>query len=113
MDKSAGNKKRSPAGTTRRAYSIFGGIINLAQANTTKSNAVVPSSSSSSSPSSGNVGVGGGGSGGGGSGTSHDPQGSSNVYTVTVTNSQTPSDTNNSSPAKTYENVAAMKKVTL
>jgi len=98
MDKSAGNKKRSPAGTSRRAYSIFGGIINLAQANATKSNAVgVPSSSSP-----GNVSVGG---------TSHDPQGSSNVYTVTVTNSQAqaPPDCN-TNPVKTYENVAAMKK---
>lgn len=113
MDKSAANKKKSPAGTTRRAYSIFGGIINLTQQQQQQSH-ITKSNVLASSP--GNVGGGGGagaavGSSGKcssvvGGGTSQDPQGSSsNVYTVTVTNSQTPDNTNQ---VKTYENLVPM-----
>ncbi|CAL8115162.1 unnamed protein product [Orchesella dallaii] len=68
MDKGDGSKKRSPAGTTRRAYSLFGGIINLAHTPTTKS---IATSSNVSA------------------GTTEDPQGPSNVYTVIVNNDHT------------------------
>ncbi|ODN00524.1 hypothetical protein Ocin01_06159 [Orchesella cincta] len=68
MDKGDGSKKRSPAGTSRRAYSLFGGIINLAHTPTTKS---IATSSNVST------------------GTTEDPQGPSNVYTVIVNNDHT------------------------
>lgn len=91
MDQSAGNKKRSPAGTSRRAYSIFGGIINLAQSH---------ASGGGKSNASGSVSV-----------VGSPPGSASNVYTVTVTNSQNPAEASGTNQVRTYENVAAMKKV--
>lgn len=105
MDKSGNRsdvKKTGPAGTgtSRRAYGIFGGIINLAQANTARSNA--PTSASSSPGNVNSVGSGG---------TSQDPQGSpSSIYTVTVTQAKDPPDCY-TNPGKTYENLVSLKKV--
>lgn len=87
MDKTVGNKK-PPAGTTRKAYNIFSGIINLTQQHQSYKSDALPLSSSSGGRNDPTV-------GGGKGTTSLDPQGSpANVYTVPVTSSENLDKTN-------------------